>query len=144
MCFKLPFKHKSNISPEDEKCLDPAIRKKNNGTDLRYRQRLLMLTDLCIALDLLLAWLLPGGRRFMLVLGLIVLALAFVSRSDSREEMNSNGRIAAVGSLFLAVVVFLCLRRPLFRILGPAELLFLVAFAAWPYRKHLLKNRKPR
>lgn len=118
--------------------------KKYNGTDLRHRQRLLMLTDLCIALDLLLAWLLPGGNRLMLVLGLIVLVLASVSRTDPREEMNSNGRIAAVGSLFLAVVVYLCLHRPLFRILGPAELLFLVAFAAWPYRKRLLKNRKAR
>ena len=118
--------------------------KKYNGTDLRHRQRLLMLTDLCIALDLLLAWLLPGGNRLMLVLGLIVLVLASVSRTDPREEMNSNGRIAAVGSLFLAVVVYLCLHRPLFCILGPAELLFLVAYAAWPYRKRLLKNRKAR
>ncbi len=127
--------------------------KKYNGTDLKHRQRLLMLADLCIGADLLAAWLLPGGKPFLLpsggkrgllVLGVVALVLAFVSRSDPREEMNGNGRIAAVGSLFLAVIVFLTLHWRFFWIVGLVQLLALAVFAAWPYRRRIFLKRKTR
>ena len=115
-------------------------RKRN---DLKHRQRLLMLLDLCIGTDLLLAWALLG-ERWMLMLGLAALILAFVSRSDDREGMNSNLRVGVVAVLFLAVIVCLTLCRRFFWLVGVAELVFLVLFALWPYRKRILNIRKNR
>ena len=117
--------------------------RKYNGTDLKHRQRLLMLTDLFIAADLLLGWALLG-KRWLLVLALAALALAFVSRSDDREEMNGNFRIGEVAVLFLTVIVFLTLRRRFFWIVSLAETVFLVLLALWPYRKRFLNIRKNR
>ena len=117
--------------------------RKYNATDLKHRQRLLMLVDLCVAADLLLAWALLR-ERWMLMLGLAALILAFVSRSDNREEMNGNLRITLVAVVFLFLIVFLTLCRRFFWIVGLAELLGLAAFAAWPYRKRFLKKRKNR
>ena len=117
--------------------------RKYNGTDLKHRQRLLMLVDLCIGADLLLASALLG-QRTLLALGILALILAFVSRSDNREEMNGNLRIAMVAVLFLAVIVFLTILRRFFWIVGVAEILCLILFAAWPYRKRFLDRRKKR
>ena len=114
--------------------------RKYNGTDLKHRQRLLMLTDLCIAADLLLAWALLR-ERWMLMLGLAALILAFVSRSDDREEMNGNLRICVAAVLFLFLIVILTFCRCFFWIVGLAELLGLVVFAAWPYRNRLFHKR---
>ena len=115
--------------------------RKYNGTDLKYRQRLLMLIDLCIGADLLLAWALLR-ERWMLMLGLAALILAYISRSDDREGMNGNLRIGMAAVLFLAVIVVLTLCRRFFWIVGLAEFLSLAVFAAWPYRKRLFRKRK--
>ena len=115
--------------------------RKYNGTDLKHRQRLLMLMDLCIAADLLLAWALRR-ERWMLMLGLAALILAYISRSDDREEMNGDLRVAVAAVLFLAVIVCLTILRRFFWIVGLAELLGLAVFAAWPYRKRLFKRTK--
>ena len=117
--------------------------RKFNGTDLKHRQRLLMLIDLCIAADLLLASVLLG-QRTLLAMGILALMLAFVSRSDNREEMNGNLRITLVAVLFLAVIVFLTVLQRFFWIVGLAEILGLAVFAAWPYRKRLFSERKHR
>ena len=117
--------------------------KKFNGTDLKHRQRLLMLIDLCIAADLLLASVLLG-QRTLLAMGILALILAFVSRSDDREAMNGNLRVAVAAVLFLAVIVCLTLCRRFFWIVGLTETVFLVLFALWPYRKRFLNNRKNR
>ena len=115
--------------------------RKYNGTDLKHRQRLLMLVDLCVGADLLLAWALLR-ERWMLMLGLAALILAYFSRSDDREEMNSDLRVAVAAVLFLTVIVCLTLCRRFFWIVGLAELLGLAVFAAWPYRKRLFSKRK--
>ena len=115
--------------------------RKFNGTDLKHRQRLLMLVDLCVGADLLLSWALLR-ERWMLMLGLAALILAFISRSDDREEMNGNLRITLVAVVFLFLIVFLTLCRRFFWIVGLAETVFLVLFALWPYRKRFLNNRK--
>ena len=117
--------------------------RKYNATDLKHRQRLLMLVDLCVAADLLLAWALLR-ERWMLMLGLAALILAFVSRSDNREEMNGNLRITLVAVVFLFLIVFLTLCRRFFWIVGLAETVFLVLFALSPYRKRFLNIRKNR
>ena len=117
--------------------------RKYNGTDLKHRQRLLMLVDLCIGADLLLAWALLR-ERWMFMLGIAALILAFVSRSENREEMNGNLRIAMVAVLFLAVIVFLTILRRFFWIIGLAELLGLAVFAVWPYRRRFLDRQKKR
>ena len=117
--------------------------RKYNGTDLKHRQRLLMLMDLCIAADLLLASALLG-ERWLLMLGLAALILVYISRSDDREKMNGNLRIAMVAVVFLAVIVFLTILRRFFWIVGLAEIVFLVLFALWPYRKRILNIRKNR
>ena len=117
--------------------------RKYNATDLKHRQRLLMLVDLCVAADLLLAWALLR-ERWMLMLGLAALILAFVSRSDNREEMNGNLRITLVAVVFLFLIVFLTLCRRFFWIVGLAEAVLLVLFALWPYRKRFLNIRKNR
>ena len=117
--------------------------RKYNGTDLKHRQRLLMLIDLCVGADLLLAWALLR-ERWMLMLGIAALILAFVSRSDNREEMNGNLRITLVAVVFLFLIVFLPLCRRFFWIVGLAETVFLVLFALWPYRKRFMNNRKKR
>ena len=117
--------------------------RKYNGTDLKYRQRLLMLIDLCVGADLLLAWALLR-ERWMLMLGIAALILAYISRSDDREKMNGDLRVAVAAVLFLAVIVCLTLCRRFFWIVGLAELLGLALFAAWPYRKRLFKRtQKP-
>ena len=77
-----------------------------NGTDLKHRQRLLMLMDLCIAADLLLAWMLLR-ERWMLMLGVAALILAFISRSDDRVQMNGNLRVGLAAVIFLSLIVFL-------------------------------------
>ena len=115
--------------------------RKYNGTDLKHRQRLLMLMDLCIAADLLLGWALLR-ERWMLMLGLAALILAFISRSDDREQMNGDLRVGVAAVLFLTVIVCLTLCRRFFWIVGLAELLGLAVFAAWPYRKRLFSKRK--
>ena len=115
--------------------------RKYNGTDLKYRQRLLMLVDLYVGADLLLGWALLR-ERWMLMLGFAALILAFVSRTDDREEMNGNLRVAVAAVLFLAVIVCLTLCRRFFWLVGVAELVFLVLFALWPYRKRILNIRK--
>ena len=117
--------------------------RKYNGTDLKHRQRLLMLVDLCVGADLLLAWALLR-ERWMLMLGIAAVILAFVSRSDDREGMNSNLRVGVAAVLFLAVIVVLTLCRRFFWIVGLAEIICLILFAAWPYRKRLLNKRKKR
>ena len=117
--------------------------RKYKGTDLKHRQRLLMLMDLCIAADLLLASALLG-ERWLLMLGLAALILVYISRSDDREKMNGNLRIAMVAVVFLAVIVFLTILRRFFWIVGLAEIVFLVLFALWPYRKRILNIRKNR
>ena len=117
--------------------------KKYNGTDLKHRQRLLMLIDLCIAADLLLASVLLG-QRTLLAMGILALMLALVSRSDNREEMNGNLRITLVAVIFLAVIVFLTVLQRFFWIVGLVEALCLVLFAVWPYRKRLYIKRKNR
>ena len=117
--------------------------RKYNGTDLKHRQRLLMLMVLCIAADLLLASALLG-ERWLLMLGLAALILVYISRSDDREKMNGNLRIAMVAVVFLAVIVFLTILRRFFWIVGLAEIVFLVLFALWPYRKRILNIRKNR
>ena len=117
--------------------------RKYNATDLKHRQRLLMLIDLCIAANLLLASVLLG-QRTLLAMGIAALILAFISRSDDREEMNGNLRITLVAVVFLFLIVFLTLCRRFFWIVGLAELLGLAVFAAWPYRKRFLKKRKNR
>ena len=109
--------------------------------DLKHRQRLLMLTDLCVAADLLLAWALLR-ERWMLMLGLAAMILAYISRSDDREEMNGDLRISVVAVLFLGVIIVLTLCRRFFWIIGAAELLGLAVFAVWPYRKRLFKRTK--
>ena len=117
--------------------------RKYNGTDLKHRQRLLMLIDLCIGADLLLASALLG-QRTLLALGILALILAFVSRTDEREEMNGNLRLAMVAVVFLAVIVALTILRRFFWIVGVAEVFCLILFAAWPYRKRLFKRTEKR
>lgn len=112
--------------------------RKLNGTDLKHRQRLLMLVDFCIGADLLLAWVLLR-ERWMLMLGIAALILAFVSRSDDREQMNGNLRIGVVAIIFLSVIIFLTILRRFLWIVGLAEVLGLSVFAAWPYRKRFFK-----
>ena len=120
------------------------VARKYNATELKHRQRLLMLTDLCIAANLLLGWALSGGKGFMLGLGVGAFILAIVSRTDAREEMNGNVRIVEVTLLFITLIVFLTLHRRFFWIVGAAEALCLIVFAAWPYRKLLFKRSKRR
>ncbi|MBR3077302.1 MAG: hypothetical protein IKO68_02950 [Oscillospiraceae bacterium] len=112
---------------------------KYNGTDLKHRQRLLMLICLCISADLLMGGLLHEKKLPFLILSGLFFVLAFVSRNDPNQESSGNFRIAGFALLFLGMVISLTILFSWLWIVGLFELLGLILFAAWPYRKRILK-----
>ena len=112
---------------------------KYNGTDLKHRQRLLMLICLCISADLLMGGLLHEKKLPFLILSGLFFVLAFVSRNDPNQESSGNSRIAGFALLFLGMVISLTILFSWLWIVGLFELLGLILFAAWPYRKRILK-----
>ncbi len=112
---------------------------KYNGTDLKHRRRLLMLICLCISADLLMGGVLHEKKLPFLILSGLFFVLAFVSRNDPKQENSGSFRIAGFALLLLGTVVGLTLLYPWFWIVGLLQLLGLILFAAWPYRKRILK-----
>ena len=112
---------------------------KYNGTDLKHRGRLLMLICLCIGADLLMGGLLHEKKLTILILSCVFFVLAVISRNDPVQENSGNFRIAGFALLLLGTVVGLTLLYPWFWIVGLFQLLGLILFAAWPYRKRILK-----
>ena len=112
---------------------------KYNGTDLKHRGRLLMLICLCISADLLMGGLLHEKKLPFLILSGLFFVLAFVSRNDPNQENSGNFRIAGFALLLFGTVISLTILFSWFWIVGLFQLLGLILFAAWPYRKRILK-----
>ena len=112
---------------------------KYNGTDLKHRQRLLMLICLCISADLLIGGLLHEKKLTLLILSGLFFVLAVVARNDPVLENSGNFRIAGFALLLLGAVAGLTLLYPWLWIIGLLQFLGLALFAAWPYRNRILK-----
>ncbi len=112
---------------------------KYNGTDLKHRQRLLMLLCLCISADLLIAGLLQK-KLHVSITSAVIFILAFLSRYDPNQYNVRNFRIACFALMFLTVAIVLMSLYSWFWIIGLLQILGLVLFAAWPYRKRLFKR----
>ena len=113
---------------------------KYNGTDLKHRQCLLMLICLCISADLLIAGLMQQKKLPFLILAGIFFVLAFIALNDPKQENSGNLRISGFVLMLLGALVWLTILSPWFLILGALQILDLVFFAAWPYRKRLFKR----
>ena len=112
---------------------------KYNGTDLKHRQRLLMLLCLCISADLLIAGLLQK-KLHVSITSAVIFILAFLSRYDPNQDNVRNFRIACFALMFLTVAIVLMSLYSWFWIIGLLQILGLALFAAWPYRKRLFKR----
>ncbi len=113
---------------------------KYNGTDLKHRQRLLMLLCLFISADLLIAGLMQEKKLPFLILAGIFFVLAFIALNDPVQENAGNFRILGFVLMLLGALVWLTILSPWFLILGALQILGLAIFAAWPYRKRLFKR----
>ena len=111
-----------------------------NGTDLKHRQRLLMLLCLCISADLLIGGLMQQKKLPFLILAGIFFVIAFIALNDPIQENSGNLRISGFVLMLLGALVWLTILSPWFLILGALQILGLVLFAAWPYRKRLFKR----
>ena len=111
---------------------------KYNGTDLKYRQRLLMLICLCIGADLLIGGLLYEKKLPFLIPSGLLLGLAFLSLNDPIQDNAGNLRIACFVLMLLGALVWLTILFSWFWIVGLFQILGLALFAAWPYRKRIL------
>ena len=117
---------------------------KYNGTDLKHRQRLLMLLFLFICVDLLIGGLMQEKKLPFLILAGLFFALSFSALNDPIQENSGNFRISCFVLMLLGALVWLTILSPWLLILGALQILGLTLFAAWPYRKRLLKKRKAR
>ncbi|MBR7010749.1 MAG: hypothetical protein IKI02_07570 [Oscillospiraceae bacterium] len=115
---------------------------KYNGTDLKHRGRLLMLICLCISADLLVGGLLHEKKLSALITSAGFFVLAFLNRYDPNPNNVGSIRILCFALLLLAVAIILISLHPWFWIIGVLQILSLALFAAWPYRKRILKNMK--
>ncbi|MBR4194957.1 MAG: hypothetical protein IKQ54_11600 [Oscillospiraceae bacterium] len=115
---------------------------KYNGTDLKHRQRLLMLICLCISADLLIGGLLYEKKLPFLIPSGLFFGIAFISLNDPIQDNTGNLRIVCFVLMLLGALVWLTNLFSWFWIVGLFQILGLALFAVWPYRKRLMKRRK--
>ena len=115
---------------------------KYNETDLKHRQRLLMLICLCIGADLLIGGLLYEKKLPFLIPSGLFFGLAFISLNDPIQDNAGKLRIVCFVLMLLGALVWLTNLFSWFWIVGLFQILGLALFAVWPYRKRLLKRRK--